>query len=293
MEAIRFTNTLVDEIRIDDSSRYPLDEFVQEDDPSKQYQANPDFSYYIIPHGHSLTKLTQVNHVPKVIALNEQDAPYTVDVKGPPDLINTEGTQEQNVQDEQINHQITKGTFRNNTKTSDRWSRDQHIELVNIIGDPGEGMLSRSMSSKLITASASKCLFVDFLSKMEPKKNKVWTLVPLSYRKIAIGFKWVFRNKKDEHEILTKNKARLVAQDYSQEEGIDYDETFAPMARMEAIGTFLAFATYMNFIVFQMDVKSIFLNGNLNEEVFVKQPPGLESGEFLTMFASLTKPFMD
>nr|GEV41385.1 hypothetical protein [Tanacetum cinerariifolium] len=256
---------------------YPPDEFVQEDDPSKQYQANPDFSYYIIPHGHSLTKLTQVNQVPEVIALNEQDAPYIVDVKGPPDLINIEGTQEQNVQDEQINHQITKGTSRNNTKTSlpiieflDRWSRDQHIELVNIIGDLGEGMLTRSMSSKLITASASKCLFADFLSKMEPK-----------------------RNKKDEHEFFTKNKARLVAQGYSQEEGIDYDETFAPMARMEAIRTFLAFATYMNFIVFQMDVKSAFLNGKQNEEVFVKQPPGLESGEFLTMFASLTKPFMD
>ncbi|GJT55387.1 retrovirus-related pol polyprotein from transposon TNT 1-94 [Tanacetum coccineum] len=79
--------------------------------------------------------------------------------------------------------------------------------------------------------------------------------------KIEIGSKWVFRNKKDKHGTTTKNKARLVAQGYSQEEGIDYDETFAPVARIEAIRIFLAFATYMNFKVYQMDVKSAFLNG--------------------------------
>ncbi|GJV70072.1 retrovirus-related pol polyprotein from transposon TNT 1-94 [Tanacetum coccineum] len=80
------------------------------------------------------------------------------------------------------------------------------------------------------------------------------------YELLHIGSKWVFRNKKDEHGITTKNKARLVAQGYSQEEGIDYDETFAPVARMEAIRIFFAFATYMNFKVYQMDVKSAFLN---------------------------------
>ncbi|GJW12238.1 retrovirus-related pol polyprotein from transposon TNT 1-94 [Tanacetum coccineum] len=163
--------------------------------------------------------------------------------------------------------------------SQDRWSRDQHIEFVNIIGDPGEGMLTRSMAAKLIAASASECLFADFLSKIEPKKlyrNKIWTLVPLPYGKIAIGSKWVFRNKKDKHGTTTKNKARLVAQGYSQEEGIDYDEPFTPVARMEAIRIFLAFATYMNFKVYQMDVKSAFLNGKLKEEVYVKQPPGFE-----------------
>ncbi|GKB10076.1 retrovirus-related pol polyprotein from transposon TNT 1-94, partial [Tanacetum coccineum] len=99
-------------------------------------------------------------------------------------------------------------------------------------------------------------------------------------QKAAIGSKWVFRNKKDEHGITIKNKARLVTQGYSQEEGIDYDETFAPVARMEAIKIFLAFATYMNFKVYQMDVKSTFLNGKLKEEVYVKQPPGFKSSEF-------------
>ncbi|GJZ23598.1 retrovirus-related pol polyprotein from transposon TNT 1-94 [Tanacetum coccineum] len=107
-------------------------------------------------------------------------------------------------------------------------------------------------------------------------RNKVWTLVTLPYGKIVIGSKWLFMNKKDKHGITTKNKARLVAQGYSQEEGIDYDETFAPVARMEAIRIFLAFATYMNFKVYQMDVKSAFLSGNMKEEVYVKQPPGFE-----------------
>ncbi|GJY63390.1 retrovirus-related pol polyprotein from transposon TNT 1-94 [Tanacetum coccineum] len=109
------------------------------------------------------------------------------------------------------------------------------------------------------------------------------------YGKIAIGSKWVFRNKKDKHGTTTKNKARLVAQGYSQEEGIDYDETFAPVARMEAIRIFLDFATYMNFKVYQMDVKSAFLNGKLKEEVYVKQPLGFESSEFPDYVCKLDK----
>ncbi|GJZ03479.1 retrovirus-related pol polyprotein from transposon TNT 1-94 [Tanacetum coccineum] len=97
MEAIRFTNTLVDEIGIDYSFRYPPDEFLQEDDPSIQYQVDSDVSYYIIPHRHSFTELTQENHVLEVIAPNEPEIPHTEDSEGPPDLINTEGTHEQNV----------------------------------------------------------------------------------------------------------------------------------------------------------------------------------------------------
>ncbi|GJY85372.1 retrovirus-related pol polyprotein from transposon TNT 1-94 [Tanacetum coccineum] len=98
------------------------------------------------------------------------------------------------------------------------------------------------------------------------------------------------QNKKDEHGITTKNKARPVAKGYSQEEGINYDETFAPVARMEAIRIFLAFATYMNFIVFEMDVKSAFLNGKL-KEVYVKQSPGFESSEFSDYVYKLDKAF--
>ncbi|GJW59151.1 putative ribonuclease H-like domain-containing protein [Tanacetum coccineum] len=90
----------------------------------------------------------------------------------------------------------------------------------------------------------------------------------------VIGTKWVYRNKKDERGVVVRNKARLVAQGHRQEEGIDYDEVFAPVARLEAIRLFLAFASYMGFIVYQMDVKSAFLYGTIEEEVYVSQPPG-------------------
>nr|GEV63620.1 retrovirus-related Pol polyprotein from transposon TNT 1-94 [Tanacetum cinerariifolium] len=120
-------------------------------------------------------------------------------------------------------------------------------------------------------------------------RNKVWTLVPLPYEKTAIGSKWVFRNKKTKHGTTIKNKARLVAQGYSQKEGIDYDETIAPMPRMKAIKIFLAFATYMNFKVYQMDAKSTFLNGKLKEEFYIKQPPGFENSEFPDYVCKLDK----
>ncbi|GKA07771.1 putative ribonuclease H-like domain-containing protein [Tanacetum coccineum] len=135
------------------------------------------------------------------------------------------------------------------------------------------------------------CLFTCFLSQEEPKKlihalkdpswieaihdellqfklQKVWTLVELLNRKRAIGTKWVFRNKKNERGIMIKNKARLVAQGYTQEEGIDYDEVFAPVARIEAIRLFLAYASFKDFVVYQMDVKSAFLYGKIEEEVY-------------------------
>ncbi|GKD18608.1 putative ribonuclease H-like domain-containing protein, partial [Tanacetum coccineum] len=91
---------------------------------------------------------------------------------------------------------------------------------------------------------------------------------------------WVLKNKKDERGIVIRNKARLVAQGYTQEEGIDYKEVFAPVARIEAIRLFLAYASYMGFTVYQMDVKSAFLYGTIDEEVYVMQPPGFEDPEF-------------
>ena len=112
------------------------------------------------------------------------------------------------------------------------------------------------------------------------EKNNVWKLVPPPEDKNIIETKWVFRNKMDEAGVVVRNKARLVAKGYSQQEGIDYDETFAPVARLEAIRIFLAFAAHSNFKVYQMDVKSAFLNGELAEEVYVTQPPGFESDEF-------------
>ncbi|GJR59162.1 putative ribonuclease H-like domain-containing protein [Tanacetum coccineum] len=141
------------------------------------------------------------------------------------------------------------------------------------------------------------CLFACFLSQEEPKKifealqddswvqamqeellqfklQQVWVLVDLPHGMKVIGTKWVYRNKRDERGVVVRNKARLVAQGYTQEEGIDYDEVFAPVARIEAIRLFLAFASFMGFIVYQMDVKSAFLYGTIDEEVYVSQPPG-------------------
>nr|GEY79442.1 copia protein [Tanacetum cinerariifolium] len=89
-----------------------------------------------------------------------------------------------------------------------------------------------------------------------------------------IGTKWVFRNKLDENSVVSRNKSRLVAQGYNQQEGIDYDETYTPVARLESIRILLAYACALDFKLFQMDVKSAFLNGFINEEVYVAQPLG-------------------
>ncbi|GJU17928.1 retrotransposon protein, putative, unclassified [Tanacetum coccineum] len=183
-----------------------------------------------------------------------------------------------------------------------------------ILGDPTSAVQTRGKIQKASSAQQAlvsyihkqnrtnhkdhqNCLFACFLSQEEPKTisqalqdeswveamqeellqfklQKVWVLVDLPYGKKVIGTKWVFRNKRDERSIVVKNKARLVAQGFRQEEGIDYDEVFAPVARIEAIRLFLAFASYMGFTVYQMDVKSAFLYGTIEEEVYVHQPPG-------------------
>ncbi|KAK1629396.1 hypothetical protein QYE76_003711 [Lolium multiflorum] len=113
------------------------------------------------------------------------------------------------------------------------------------------------------------------------KRNKVRTLVekPKECRNV-IGTKWIFKNKQDEFGNVVRNKARLVAQGFSQVEGIDFGETYAPVARLESIRILLAYASHHNFKLQQMDVKSAFLSGPLHEEVYVKQPPGFEDLNF-------------
>ena len=173
------------------------------------------------------------------------------------------------------------------------------------MGDLEAGVRTRS-------ATQNECLYYVFLSKMEPKKieealndpdwvvdmqeelnqfehQKVWKLVPRPQNRKVIDTRWVFRNKLDEEGTVTRNKARLVAKGFSQAEGIDYDETFAPVVRLEAIRMFLAFVAHSNFKVYQMDVKSAFLNGELDEEVYVEQPPGFEDPDFLDFVYYLFK----
>ncbi|TYK21443.1 gag-pol polyprotein [Cucumis melo var. makuwa] len=121
------------------------------------------------------------------------------------------------------------------------------------------------------------------------KRNNVWTLVPKPDGANIIGTKWIFKNKTDESGSIIRNKARLVAQGYTQVEGVDCDETFAPVARLEAIRLLLSISCFQKFKLFQMDVKSAFLNGYLNEEVNVAEPKGFIDSEFPQYVYKLNK----
>nr|GEU35754.1 hypothetical protein [Tanacetum cinerariifolium] len=144
-----------------------------------------------------------------------------------------------------------------------RVHKDHH--MTQIIGDLSSATQTRSMTRVAKDQGGLSQTFNDDFHTFD-----------LPDGKRAIGTKWVFKNKKDERGIVIRNKARLVAQGHTQEEGIDYEEVFAPVARIEAIRLFLAYASFMGFMVYQMDVKSAFLYGTIEEEVYVCQPSGFE-----------------
>ncbi|GKB11114.1 retrovirus-related pol polyprotein from transposon TNT 1-94 [Tanacetum coccineum] len=172
-----------------------------------------------------------------------------------------------------------------------KWT-DSH-PLDNIIGNPSRPVSTR----KQLATDALWCFYNSVLSKVEPKNFKsavtedcwfqamqdeihefdrldVWELVPPPDCAMIIALKWIYKVKLDEYGDVLKNKARLVAKGYRQEEGLDFEESFAPVARLEAIRIFLANAASKNMTVYQMDVKTAFLNGELKEEVYVSQPEG-------------------
>jgi hypothetical protein len=169
--------------------------------------------------------------------------------------------------------------------------------LENIVGSVRKGVSTRRQLSNFsshhafVSCVEHKKVYEalenpDWLNAMHEKlnnfeRNKVWTLVerPKDCRNV-IGTKWIFKNKQDANSIVIRNKARLVAQGFSQVEDIDFGETFAPVARLESIRILLAYAYHHNFKLQQMDVKSAFINGPLNELVFVKQPLGFENPKF-------------
>jgi hypothetical protein len=133
----------------------------------------------------------------------------------------------------------------------------------------------------------------DWVVAMQEELNnftmkEVWHLVPRPNQNV-VGTNWVFRNKQNEHGVVTRNKDRLVAKGYSQVEGLDFDETYAPVARLESIRILIAYATYHGFKLYQMDVKSAFLNGPIKEEVYVEQPLGFEDTEYPTHVYKLSK----
>jgi hypothetical protein len=119
-------------------------------------------------------------------------------------------------------------------------------------------------------------------------RNEVRYLVPRPNQNV-VGTKWVFRNKQDEHGVVTRNKARLVAKGYSQVKGLEFDETYALVAMLESIRILLAYATYHGFKLYQMYMKSAFLNGHIKEEVYVEQPPGFEDSEYPSHVYKLSK----
>ena len=111
-------------------------------------------------------------------------------------------------------------------------------------------------------------------------KNDVWELALRPKNVHVIGTKWIFKNKTDEDGEIIRNKSRLVAQGYTQVGGVDFDESFTHVARLESIRILMSIACTMNFKLYQMDIKCAFLNGYLNEEVFVEQPKGFEDPHF-------------
>ncbi|GJV47729.1 retrovirus-related pol polyprotein from transposon TNT 1-94 [Tanacetum coccineum] len=172
------------------------------------------------------------------------------------------------------------------------------LSLENIIGDKDRPVSTR----KQLETDAMWCFFNEFLTHVEPKtymqalehscwieamqeeihefeRLDVWILVPCPDNILIIPLKWIFKIKLDEYGDVLKNKARLVAKGYRQEAGIDFEESFAPVARLEAIRLFIAHAASMNMVIFQMDVKTAFLNGELNEVVYVSQPEGFVDPE--------------
>jgi hypothetical protein len=174
-----------------------------------------------------------------------------------------------------------------------RVQKNHPLDLV--IGNPDQGITTKR-SNEVISNSC-------FVSLIEPKnvkealtdecwieamqeelnqfkRSEVWDLVPRPEGFNVIGTKWIFKNKSIENGMVTRNKARLVAQGYTQVEGLDFDETFAPVARLEAVRLLLEVACILKFKLFQMDVKSAFLNVYLQEEVYVEQPKGFVESEF-------------
>ncbi|GKB89642.1 retrovirus-related pol polyprotein from transposon TNT 1-94 [Tanacetum coccineum] len=187
-----------------------------------------------------------------------------------------------------------------------RWTKDHPLD--NIVGNPSRPVSTR----KQLASDALWCCFHTELSKVEPKNFKmaviedcwfqamqdeihefdhleVWELVPRPIYVMVIALKWIYKVKLDEYGDVLKNKARLVAKGYRQEEGIDFEESFAPVARIEAIRIFIANAATKNMIIYQMDVKTAFLNGDLQEEVFVSQPEGFKHQENPTRIYRLKK----
>jgi hypothetical protein len=235
----------------------------------------------------------------------EQDQPSSSTMVHPPtqdgeQVPQEEGQDQGGAQEEQVMEEEAPRA----PPTQVRATIQRHHPVDQILGDISKGVSTRSRLANI-------CEHYSFVSSIEPfrveealqdpdwvlamqeelnnfKRNEVWSLVPRPKQNV-VGTKWVFRNKQDEHGVVTRNKARLVAKGYAQVAGLDLEETFAPVARLESIRILLAYAAHHSFRLFQMDVKSAFLNGPIKEEVYVEQPPGFEDDRYPDHVFKLSK----
>nr|GFB40555.1 Gag-Pol polyprotein [Tanacetum cinerariifolium] len=180
-------------------------------------------------------------------------------------------------------------TFYQRYSSKHRWTKDHPLEQV--IGNPSQSVRTR----RKLESDAEMCMFVLTVSRTEPKNIKeamsdsawiesmqeelhqfdrldVWELVDRSLCTNVINLKWLWKNKRDEENTVIQNKSRLVAKGYAQKEGVDFEESFAPVARLDAVRLFIMYAIHKSFTIYQMDVKTAFLYGPLKEEVYVNQP---------------------
>ncbi|GJR78300.1 retrovirus-related pol polyprotein from transposon TNT 1-94 [Tanacetum coccineum] len=282
-EAISQSSTEGNGINFNENRTFPDDEFLEPRNEATQFPSNTEYFPYIPAYENTTPSETLVLQ----ISVTPEDPPEFTNADDHPALSDhnkleladhlesTDNLDSAECQDTVLSEPIS------------------DVQPSPIISPSAKGILQtlipqdRYRVRDLEAASSHECLYVNFLSEMEPKKltealeekgwiiamqeeltqferNKVWTLVPKPHGKTIIGTKWIWKNKMDENGGVIKNKARLVAQGYNQQEGIDYEETFAPVARLEAIRIFLAYAAYMDFMVYQMDVKSVFLNGKIS-----------------------------
>ncbi|GKB43395.1 retrovirus-related pol polyprotein from transposon TNT 1-94 [Tanacetum coccineum] len=188
--------------------------------------------------------------------------------------------------------------FHQQHRVTDRWTKNHHL-IQQVIGDPSKPVTTRS---KLHT-DAEMCVYALTMSTTEPtnikeamldhswiksmqdelnqfKRLDVWELVERPADRHVIKVKWLWKNKTDAENTVIRNKSCLVAKGYSQQEGIDFMESFAAVARLEAVRMFVAYAAHKNFTIYQIDVKTAFLNGPLKEEVFISQSDGFVDPDF-------------
>jgi len=208
------------------------------------------------------------------------------------------------IHDEEETHEALGEHIRIEEKNPSRYVQKNHLE-TQILGKTEVGVQTRRTISEasiylpLLSSAGPQnvreaCKDECWVKAMEEEleqieKNNTWELVRRPRDKNVIGTKWIFKNKLNENGDVIRKKARLVCKGYAQQEGIDFEEIFAPVARLEAIRMFLALSSFQKFKVFQMDMKSTFLNGNLDEEVYIEQPDGFILGNDPKLVCRLKK----